>query len=236
MNDKHYKSFQDYGREAQRKEPAPQEQNFAQLINWISEVKNSITKLTTDLADYRLQQARQLMDHRDVVSNMMKDRKSIEETMTMILTHLTTPGAVTVQGAVMPAEDAIAFKVAELLKRPIILQKALELSQNNQQPAEQQVTEREQSGQNTPESTEITPNGNIPRKRIKGLEDKMIEVMRDNKAHTANTIYTALSIKYPDLDFHKPSIATGLSLMLKADKVKRLDRGSYQLTIWGSTS
>lgn len=234
-NNHRHNNFRDAARELDRKEPTASEHNNAQLINWLAEVKSEVSKFTGIMNEYRLQQMKIVMELKDFINKLASEKVDISRTMEMILQHLTAPGQLTnYQGAVMPSEDAIALKVADLLKRPYLIHKSLESS-----PSGINTPETPLSLDNIPDREDAPPASdegekiNTPiRRRItysKRMDEMMLEIMQQQGGEwNTNKLIDAMIAKYPHTTFKKPSVATAFNILMNAGTIFRVDRGMYQ--------
>lgn len=235
MHNKHHTNFRDVKEHMERKEPTAQEHNSAQLINWLADVKTELKKISEAMTDYRLQQMKQIMEFKEYIGKLMGERRDVEKMMEMILQHLTAPGQLTnYAGALMPSEDVIALKVAELLKRPLLVAKAMEASAAVQPDPSTSCfpASNDEEKQEVDNSLAQDDSATVqPRKRItykERIDAMMLTIMRQGGEWDTDRVLAALVAKYPHTTFKKQSVASAFTLLMNQQTIFRVDRGIYQ--------
>ena len=168
------------------------------------------------------------------MTKLMSERKDVESMMEMILQHLTAPGQLTQYGgAVMPTADAIALQVADLLKRPYLIHKALygsaaaqpETPTSDFTPSND---EEKQEVENPPEENDSAP---VTPRRItysERMDDMMLGIMQAQGGEwNTEKMLQALHAKYHPAIFKKPSVATAFIILMRNETIFRVDRGLY---------
>src|SRR5262245_29939469 len=105
-----YNSFKGYS-ESQR-EKTPQEMNWAQIVNWMADMRGIVQGLQKDLSDYRFAQQRTAMELKEYIGKLAAERGDIGSIMDQILDHLTAPGQPKVA---KPAPESLREQIEQVI-------------------------------------------------------------------------------------------------------------------------